>query len=271
MSDPFDPQGNRKANHARGEIENALFKVRMHTLDSDHPARLALNGLVHLGQARDADRVRVERREEVGHRGAGLGEEERLQFVERGREALVLEGAHRFGPRGGDQLDRREVLAELVRVRSCEKRSVTVATGNRLRSFVLARAHLDVDPSELPERLHQAVRGLPVRVLIVLMALRVPLGRLGPLLPEQQLVIDDGAQDRPADDGAAFDGDDAVSERGRELVRGRKGGEGQGEEQESALAPRRAVFVVPGPDGLEGQFSREEEVQVVLELAQAVP
>lgn len=106
MSDPFDPQGNRKANHARGEIENALFKVRMHTLDSDHPARLALNGLVHLGQARDADRVRVERREEVGHRGARLGEEEGLQFVERGREALVLEGAHRFCPGGRDQLDR---------------------------------------------------------------------------------------------------------------------------------------------------------------------
>lgn len=94
----------------------------MHALDGDHPARLALDGLVHLGQARDADRVRVERREEVGHRGARLGEEEGLQFVERGREALVLKGAHRFCPRGRDQLDRREVLAELVRcVRSGEK------------------------------------------------------------------------------------------------------------------------------------------------------
>ena len=85
----------------------------MHTLDSDHLARLALDRLVHLSQARDADRVRVERREEVGHRGARLGEEEGLQFLEWGRETLVLEGAHRFGPRGGNQLDRREVLAEL--------------------------------------------------------------------------------------------------------------------------------------------------------------
>lgn len=112
-----------------------------------------------------------------------------------------------------------------------------------------------------------------MRVLIVLVALRVPLGRLGPLFPEEQLVVDDGAGDGPADDGAAFDGDDGVPERGRELVRGREGGEGQGEEQESALAPGGAVFVVPGPDGLdpfERQFAREEEVQVVLELAQAV-
>lgn len=68
---------------------------------------------MNLRQTRDSNRFRVERAEEERHRRARLGEEERLELVEGRREALVLKGLHRLRPGEGDELDGREVLAEL--------------------------------------------------------------------------------------------------------------------------------------------------------------
>lgn len=88
----------------------------MHALDGDEPSGLAIDGAVHLRQARDANRLGVKAAEEKAHRRARLGEEERLEVLERRREALVLQRAHRERPGERDELDGREVLAELPKV-----------------------------------------------------------------------------------------------------------------------------------------------------------
>lgn len=188
---------------------SALFDVGVHALDGDGPARLAVDGAVHLGEARDPDRLGVKAAEEVAHGGARLCEEQVLERLERGREALVLEGLHGLGPGQGDELHGREVLAEL-----------------------------DVNAAELAHGLHEARRGAAVRLLVVVVALAVALGRVVPRLAEQGLVVHDAARDGPRDDGAALNGNDAVLDRRAELVRGDDGREGRDQGDDEALPPR---------------------------------
>lgn len=97
----------------RKEKANARLKFRMHAFNRNQPPRLPIHRLMNLRQTRHSNRFRVKRAKESAHRLTGFGEEELFEFVERGGETLVLEGLHGEGPGGGDELNGREVLAEL--------------------------------------------------------------------------------------------------------------------------------------------------------------
>ena len=242
-----------------GEKEDALLDVGVHALDGDLAAALAVDGAVHLRQARDADRLGVEAAEEVGHGRARLGEEELLEGLERRREALVLERLHGLRPGERHKLDRRQVLAELHEV---ERASAWMSSGREPRRALDEEneaTHLDVDAAELSHGLHEPRRRLAVRLLVVVVALGVTLVRLVPRLAEQGLVVHDAARDGPGDDRAPFDGDDAVLDGRAELVGGKEDGERDEEAEEDAL-----------PAGFwSGQSSPHDAEDVALELGEA--
>lgn len=107
------------------EKEDVRLQLRVHDLDSQQPSRLSVDSLMNLRQTRNSDRDGVERREESRHGLTGLRQEERLNLVERRREALILEGLHGERPWGGDELDGREMLTELYE----EKESASLGSG----------------------------------------------------------------------------------------------------------------------------------------------
>lgn len=70
---------------------------------------------MYLCQTSNSDRFDVERTKEPRHGFTSFFQEQGFEFFQGSRETLILEGFHRECPRGGNELNRREMLTELKR------------------------------------------------------------------------------------------------------------------------------------------------------------